>query len=320
MYVEDIISFDYMRENTIKKKRRTKTSKTLKLKGGSGKVGNIKKGKTIKRNICSPYSNLKKISQNTCMTTEMVEKVKDMYNVQHPTLQIQTDDPVNALEMIKKQNNCKNDNCIVSKIKSKQLQDEITKEAFIPEKPVEWVKNPTEWLSNFDILDVLKQYEKAYPTFKFIGPVPIDFNTKINNSCVSNELCSLHLGTLTTVHDIGIIFNLDKHDEPGSHWVSMFIDKSIKKIFYFDSASTEIPREVDELQRRLIGENADFLFLSNSVEHQRGNTECGMYSIYFIISMLLSKNRTHRFVKHFNNKVYPITDKMVEQYRSVYFQ
>ena len=33
------------------------------------------------------------------------------------------------------------------------------------------------------------------------------------------------------INKIGIIFNLDKHDESGSHWVSMFIN--IKEGIFF---------------------------------------------------------------------------------------
>ena len=32
-----------------------------------------------------------------------------------------------------------------------------------------------------DILDVMKQYEKAYKCFEFMGPTPIDFDTKMEN-------------------------------------------------------------------------------------------------------------------------------------------
>lgn len=290
------------------------------------KISKKLRRKTLKgASICSPYSNLKKVSKDTCMTPDIIMKVKNAYNRQHPSSQIETNDPIQIFEIIKERNKCKNDACWVSKIKNKEIKKYVKDHIFIPEKPSEWKKNPTEWLSNFDILDVLKQYQEAYPHFKFIGPVPIDFNKKMNHSCISNDLCSFHLSDIDShnkihIDDVGIIFNLDKHDEPGSHWVSMFIDKKIKRIFYFDSASTDVPREINELKNRLIHENSEFSFVSNTVEHQRGNTECGMYSLYFIISMLLSHNRENTYNHQFNNTDNKVTDKMVEQYRNVYFQ
>jgi hypothetical protein len=34
--------------------------------------------------------------------------------------------------------------------------------------PDEWKSDPDAWLSSDDILHVMKQYEKAYPDFKFL--------------------------------------------------------------------------------------------------------------------------------------------------------
>ena len=48
---------------------------------------------------------------------------------------------------------------------------------FAPFHPDEWKQNPSAWLSNHDIFNVLAQYEKAYPEFHFIGPTPIDFDS-----------------------------------------------------------------------------------------------------------------------------------------------
>ena len=53
---------------------------------------------------------------------------------------------------------------------------------------------------------------------------------------------------------IAIVFNLDRHDQPGSHWVSLFIDLECKFIFYFDSAGNPIPEEIKVLKDRLIKE------------------------------------------------------------------
>ena len=67
-------------------------------------------------------------------------------------------------------------------------------DSFAPESPPEWKKNPNEWLSSIDIIDVMKQYEKAYKCFDFIGPSPIDFDTrKLYGECVWNELCNFNI-------------------------------------------------------------------------------------------------------------------------------
>jgi hypothetical protein len=255
------------------------------------------------------------------MTPDTIEKIKNAYNQEHPSSKIKSNNADTVFKTLKKKYLCKSgvqDACWISTIGNKNLQREIKKKIFVPEKPAEWKKKPNEWLSNFDILNVLKQYEEAYSFFRFIGPTPIDFDKRLGNVCVTQDLCSFHLN-IQKHSQIGIIFNLDEHDEPGSHWVSMYIDIDDKKIYYFDSASTEIPKEIVVLKDRLIQENPEFTFLSNSTEHQRGNTECGMYSLFFIVQMLMSKNRPSLFQTRFNNERKKITDKTVEEYRDIYF-
>ena len=48
-------------------------------------------------------------------------------------------------------------------------------------------------------------------------------------------------------------------------------------------------------------------------EHQMEDTECGIYCIYFIVSMIENPN-----FKRFTNK--RITDKEMEKYRHVFFR
>ena len=126
---------------------------------------------------------------------------------------------------------------------------------------------------------------------------------------------------------IGIIFNLDRHDQGGSHWVSLFVDLKDRFIFYYDSAGSDTPKEIDALRRRMTNEmkkKYKLKFYKNyPVEHQHGNTECGMYSLFFIITMLTgvveenTKLSLAKKIKLF--KAGKIPDEYVEQYRNVYF-
>jgi hypothetical protein len=104
----------------------------------------------------------------------------------------------------------------------------MARKYFRPEKPAEWNKKETTWLDSFNLEDVMNQYEDGYDKFEFIGPVPIDFADPQNQSpflgdstgkCIVDELCKLDLKDALKkgTERIGIIFNLDKHDEPGSH-------------------------------------------------------------------------------------------------------
>ena len=69
----------------------------------------------------------------------------------------------------------------------------------------------------------MKQYEKTYEDFEFLGPSPIDYDThKAYGECVWEELCefSLRDNLKEGKTKVGIIFNTDPHTEDGEHWVA----------------------------------------------------------------------------------------------------
>lgn len=140
----------------------------------------------------------------------------------------------------------------------KDLRDtEITNKTFKPKMPSEWKKNMRTWLTTTDIADVLEQYTVQHQDFEFIGPVPIDFDKKISlfgvGMCVVQELCKIHIKRLYKKgkRKIGIVFNLDPHDQPGSHWVSMFVDFDTGGIYYFDSYGYKPCTEIMNLVSRI---------------------------------------------------------------------
>lgn len=200
-------------------------------------------------------------------------------------------------------------------------QDKELTESFAPESPPEWKDNPNEWLSNIDIMKVMKQYEKAYPCFDFMGPSPINFDTKkLHGRCVWEELCNFNLKEQIDKGKtkIGIIFNTDKDTGPGQHWISMFINLKKKVIFFFDSVGDPAPKEIDVFVKRIQqqGEQLGMTLKYDSnegVEHQYGNTECGIYSIFFIVHMLEDKV-TEDYIK-----THILKDKYMEKFRNVYF-
>ena len=54
----------------------------------------------------------------------------------------------------------------------------------------------------------------------------MDFDLKNGNKCVVNSLCKFNLEEHLNsgIDKIGIVFNTDDHDEPGEHWVAMYVD------------------------------------------------------------------------------------------------
>ena len=159
--------------------------------------------------------------------------------------------------------------------------------------PYSWTKNINEWLSTVDIENVMEQYEQKYNDFYFIGPVPIDFDYEYKlGKCIDDELCKISLKELLKekIKKLGIIFNLDPHDKPGSHWVALYCDLNKMELYYFDSYGVYPPKEVENLMFRLKEqgklEKKEIKLYYNDIRHQYKNSECGMYSMNFIIEFL----------------------------------
>jgi hypothetical protein len=151
-------------------------------------------------------------------------------------------------------------------------------------------KTQKEWLSNEDIDNTLKEYEKIYPHFKYLNAVPID--------CENYDFCSLHKNKLKFdkwydkgYRVFGTVFNLDKMYESGSHWVAFLMSANTKKSYYYDSALGQPSSNVKNLAKMFskfcekeLGEKAELIV--NDKKHQRDGSECGVYSINFILRML----------------------------------
>jgi hypothetical protein len=306
------------------KSNKNKT-KTIRLKKKRG-------GKTMKMNkmVCNPSVNKSRITTESCYTPDIIDKIKNAYNKNHPENIIRVKSHAQIIQELSERLKCNKEDCWLNQLPESERKF-VDEKIFAPDQPLSWKKNPTEWLSNHEIMDVLQQYEDTYPEFKFIGPTSIDFDTVLpnqNGKCVWEELCHFNLSKniQNGVKKIGVIFNLDKHDEPGSHWVSLFLDIPNRILIYFDSAGNPTPPEITTLVHR-IQKDFDLLYENQKGiqyienyphQHQTGNTECGMYSLYFIITLLTSKqSKLKSNINIF--KTGKITDKFVQQFRGKYF-
>ena len=192
------------------------------------------------------------------------------------------------------------DHCLLDKV---NLPDEKKKELrrnyLRPRRPKEWLKKPNMWLDNFNIAHVMKQYESAYPWFHFLGVFPIDFSAPDpyrkkggeKPQCLNRELCELKLDLeyQKGVRGIGMVFNLDPHDKGGSHWVALYINlTSLNKpvVGFFDSYGYKTPPMIARFMRSLQLQVKECVLGYNARRFQYGGSECGMFSIYFLICMI----------------------------------
>jgi Ulp1 family protease len=130
------------------------------------------------------------------------------------------------------------------------------------------------------------------------------------------------------------VFKLDTHNKGGSHWVALFIDLEDNFLFYFNSTGEDMQPQLVKFKDMVLSQAKSFFrkemdFYMNKVEHQRSNTECGMYCLYFIITCLLrepdifKEQKTgltkKQLVSYFSgNKRIP--DSLVEDYRKELFR
>jgi len=305
----------------MNKVKRNKTKKHITVKK------NKKQDKYLEpfvRLNCSP-ENKRKDKIYTCYSDADLRKLKEIWNLRHPDKPIQTNNSKEIWDRLKfyYNNICNKESCWVRQlVKNTKMEQELL-DAFAPVSPKEWKKNPNEWLSSIDIIEVMNQYEKKYKCFEFLGPSPIDYDThRLYGECVWEELCHFNLEEQIKngKTKIGVIFNLDPHYKSGSHWVSLFINIKKATIFFFDSAGETIPKQIKKFADTVIeqGKNLenpiDFKLDENHpVEHQYKNTECGVYSIFFVAHMLEDKITGHYLKTHI------LKDDYMQKFRKIYY-
>lgn len=202
----------------------------------------------------------------------------------------------------------------------------LLKETFKPPRPMKNGKYKGVWLSDTDISNVMEQYEKVYKNFKFLGPYPIDWVNYVFYNFVPHQ--DIATCVKNGYNQIGIMFNTGTLASGGIHWVATFIDFKNKTyngkytIEYFDSVGNPPAQEFMKAIENIYGERCkslnkcDCTIIHKHVKqlnHQKGNSECGVYCLYFITERL--KGRTYVDIQS-NLK----DDLIMDQYRSKFFR
>ena len=282
--------------------------------------------KFIKKLNCAPISkNLKKtmkLKNKSCYQDKGLQKMSEFWNMRHPDDKINSKEPRIIWNFFKNKFSkvCNNEKCWLRQKFIENNNKELLK-YFSPDAPSIWSDNPYTWLNSNDLKNIMVQYEEAYKNFEFIGPSPIDFDKIImDNECVWDELCNFSLTSKIkkNINKIGIIFNTDPHDKKGQHWIAVFIDIKNSFIMYFDSNGYKIPNEINIFIERVIKQGKDidinFKYYDNyKFQHQKNDGQCGIYTLYFIIELLLENKSPEYF------KTTRITDETMKDHRLIYY-
>lgn len=215
-------------------------------------------------NKCSPLRD--NLGSPSCFTPA------ELAQIQSALKKIRKIERLPERQIISKLNRCRTKEC-------KTVKQNIDLTNVIKPK----YKAPGVWLTTGDINDVLHQYEKKYPNFEFLGALPSDFY-RIKPSSTAK-----HLRDISHKRYIAAIFNHGTSKSKGSHWVAFFIDIQNDSIEYFDS-NGHSPTSTIYKSIRFIIDNLNLSHLSlkfNKIRYQRGNSECGVFSIFYILSRLL---------------------------------
>lgn len=275
--------------------------------------------KTFKLLKCHPKKTRK---NNSCYDDETLIYLKTEWNKKNK-IKIKATDPNKIWSELKnKITTCNHELCWLEQLIDNIKKKEITDKDFAPIAPIsEWNKY-NNWLSSTEFNKVMKQYMDKHSNFLYLGPSPIDFDKIVDGKCVWPTLCNIDVAKeyKNGKNKFGIILNLDTHDGDGSHWVAMFIDLKNKFIFYFESTGSTMPDEVktliEKVKKQASGIGIKLNEMDNmKVRHQYGKSECGMYCLYFIITLLEETNKPEKFL----NKKIRIPDKEMEKYRDIYF-
>jgi hypothetical protein len=295
------------------------------------KISKRSKRSIKSKDYCSPG----KGNNFSCIPTPILKQIAIILNKQPECSKIKLNcQPRKLYDEVKKEiskiSDCNREPCwlkvepIINHLNPKERRG--LKRSFRPEKPASWNNNPIEWLNTENINNVMHQYEEAHPSFKYYGALPIDFDSKDSmGNCLNGELCKIDLKGLINKgkQSIGIVFNIDPSTKGGQHWFSIFVDlvgKNLNKpfIYYFDSAKGEIQTEIYNFINNLKGQyeqiypSKELNFTFNDIQHQYKNTECGIYCIHFLTTMLEGTG----FDEYINNK---ITDDEMQTFRDVFF-
>lgn len=257
---------------------------------------------------CSPRQLLskKKTSKNSCLNDDTIDKMVDVYNSTGKTHINKTDKSEQKLKKIIEELGsempCNQEHCIAFSKTMNPMKKEIM-ENFRPLVPEEWKKNKKTWLNTNDILHAMNQYQVAFDDFKFLSVSPIDFDTRLNENgqevknggvCVDRSLCAINLESLlhSGISRIGAIFNLDKHDESGSHWTAMFSDFLLGDFYYYDSVANLIPDEITDLAQKVVSQgNALVVSGKHSIStSDRLNIMNGRITVQQICNFFLKNN------------------------------
>lgn len=260
---------------------------------------------------CSPIRNKK--SRKSCFNNNELKAIAKAYN-KYTTICIGEDKCIKRTDLINLKSGdlykdiseklnklCNNEYCWVDINFMKSIPDIAILESilYFTFKPKGTI-DKNEWLSTYHINNILQQYQDMYKKdFIFLGAQPSDFS----------KIFKVDWKKLKKKKYIGIVFNIDPHDKPGKHWLSIFIDNKNKTVDYFDSLGHVPTKNISSFLKHF----KTYKLNINYKAYQKGGSQCGIYAIHFLIERL--RGETFKEIKNSG-----ISDTKMKRYRDKFFR
>lgn len=251
--------------------------------------------------------------------------------------------PLKALEKAEELLDCDGESCVITHPEFKKYaskhgirEKDIQKELHLRYKTY-GPRNSTELLNNYNIDDTLRIWARKHINFFPCPFAMMDFDTngdlfgKIKFDKMLDGYMSAYLGP--SIGDVkrkfncmGCVVNTDVSTGPGIHWVAVFVDcRSYPwTIEYFNSVGRPPPKVmvnwmeknrahlINYLRHQNIDIEVKTISVTN-VDHQDSQTECGLYSLFYIRKRLEGANYTYFMGKQ-------IPDELMIEFRKRIFR
>ncbi|MDE2097446.1 MAG: hypothetical protein KGL39_09395 [Patescibacteria group bacterium] len=172
-------------------------------------------------------------------------------------------------------------------------------------------RNSTELLNNFQIDATLQRWARVYPEFFPYPFAMMDFDRNgdafgrldigdILDGKVPHSIGPGFAPVRRPAKCAGCVVNTDVSTGPGKHWVAVFVDcrpvrdaPELWTVEYFNSAGRPPPKPMiawmertkERLERYRGNSNVETVAVT-SISHQQSQTECGVYSCFFLRARL----------------------------------
>tara|TARA_B110000208_G_scaffold191059_2_gene256688 strand:+ start:412 stop:1335 length:924 start_codon:yes stop_codon:yes gene_type:complete len=298
--------------------------------------------KEYKDGSCFSLDELKIIAHN-------YNKSVDTKQVNGKKIDIKSNDKKQLLNTIVKQlPQCNNDHiCIISQ---KFIINKKLKNIFKPQGTkgqYDWLStlNINDVLRQYELKYKDFKFGGAVPSdvFSYKKEERVDYPLMDTNLNIQH--LDLHDLNIMGIKKIAFVYNLDKSYQSGSHWVALFCNLDKCQVYFFDSYGQRPSKDIRSMIEKLAnmcynkhnttcvkecndlsvsqsfmmetGKNKLEKLLSN-IDYNRNrnqykNTECGVYSINFIVQLLNGK----KFKEIIDN---PISDEEINKLRKKYYR